>query len=1002
MKYNEISEINDNANDFPSVDEAIHFLNSTLFSSGLQSIPRTTGIFNRRPVPWWSNDCRIAHRTMRAAYSRYKRHNSEYYKIEFKKARANFRRVIKTARKDSWSNFVSSINSKTPLSLVWKKVRKISGKYTPPQPPVLKINGTNVADNQIVADTLANHFASVSKKDEGRPNANYRRREEQKPLNFNSNSEERYNLPFTQQEFDSSISSSKDSAPGPDNITYSMVAYSHMNTKKFILDIINRIYREHAFPTVWESATILPFNKPGKDKMLPCNYRPIALTSCICKLMEKMVNARLVWYLEKGNHLSPNQCGFRQMRSTSDALIRLEASICEAFAARKHHVTVFFDLEKAYDTAWRYGILKELHEIGLRGPLPLFIKAFLYRRTFQVRIGATLSTTLLQEEGVPQGSVISVTLFALSVNQLSKIIPPDVMHTFFVDDLSMSFAASHMPLAERRLQLAIDKVVKEAELRGFRFSQSKTVAVHFCHLRGHHPDPDLFLNGQRISCVEETRFLGVVFDNRLTWVPHFKQLKVKCLKALDILKVLSHTTWGADRSQLLRLYKALVFSKLTYGCEIYTSATERRLKTLNSIHHAGIRLSSGAFKSSPVESLLIDAGEISLDLHYQTLLARSWHRFQRIPNSLAYKTIKDRTYFPYYENHPKKPHPFSYRVELLSRKYNIPLQKIIPKKFSVIPPWTLPVVEPCFCFKQAKKEMSDVEIKSLFLDHSQQHDNCIPVFTDGTKSEAGVGFGVVFPGLERSGRLPNNSSIFTAELSAILRALKEILIQDPNEYIIYCDSKSVLQSLNHFNPAHPLILDILEWLIVAKRRGHNIEFCWVPAHVGIAGNERADQVAKSSIIDNIARNCPLPFRDIYPVIRNHINIAWQQYWDSLTDSNKKLREITSSISPWTYCFLPRRWETALCRLRIGHTRLTHGFLMENGHQPYCDDCIVPLSVKHFLTECPSFIEEREHYLGYGKDHNGQFVLSKILGKEGDFTNVGLFGYLTRLNILDKL
>ena len=70
--------------------------------------------------------------------------------------------------------------------------------------------------------------------------------------------------------------------------------------------------------------------------------------------MEKMVNARLVWYLERKGVISSAQCGFRRMRSCTDVLIRLEDSICKAFSSKQHHVTIFFDLEKAYDTAWRH------------------------------------------------------------------------------------------------------------------------------------------------------------------------------------------------------------------------------------------------------------------------------------------------------------------------------------------------------------------------------------------------------------------------------------------------------------------------------------------------------------------------------------------------------------------------------------------------------------------------------------------------------------------------
>ena len=96
------------------------------------------------------------------------------------------------------------------------------------------------------------------------------------------------------------------------------------------------------------------------------------------------------------------QTGFRKRRGTIDHLIRLETFI------RKQHLTaVFFDLEKAYDTTWKYGILRDLHNLGLRGRLPMFIKNFLFERTFRVRVGSTLSNSQHQEEGVPQGSILS-------------------------------------------------------------------------------------------------------------------------------------------------------------------------------------------------------------------------------------------------------------------------------------------------------------------------------------------------------------------------------------------------------------------------------------------------------------------------------------------------------------------------------------------------------------------------------------------------------------------
>ena len=92
----------------------------------------------------------------------------------------------------------------------------------------------------------------------------------------------------------------------------------------------------------------------------------------------------------------------------------------------------------------------------------------------------------------------------------------------------------------------------------FKFSQSKTVCVHYCQRRDLHPDPNLVLYKNPIPVKEETKFLGILLDSKLTFVPHIKGLKKKCLKALNLLCVVSSTDWGGDCIVLLRLYRALV------------------------------------------------------------------------------------------------------------------------------------------------------------------------------------------------------------------------------------------------------------------------------------------------------------------------------------------------------------------------------------------------------------------------------------------------------------
>jgi len=261
---------------------------------------------------------------------------------------------------------------------------------------------------------------------------------------------------------------------------------------------------------------VVPTPKPGKDTSNPTNCRPIALTSCFCKVMERMVNNRLVWYLERNIIISPTQSGFCKGRSTTDQLVRLESFVQEAFIQKQHATAIFFDLEKASDTTWKFGIVKDLHSAGLRGRLPLFIAGFLSDRKFEVRVGGGYSKPSVQETGVPQGSILSVTLFCLKISSIIKALCPGVECCLYVDDFVICYCSKHIHIIERHLQRCLNtgKLQEWADTNGFKFSTTKTVCFHFCCLRKLHPDPQLFLNGSPIPVIEEVRFLGVIFDKK--------------------------------------------------------------------------------------------------------------------------------------------------------------------------------------------------------------------------------------------------------------------------------------------------------------------------------------------------------------------------------------------------------------------------------------------------------------------------------------------------------
>ena len=409
----------------------------------------------------------------------------------------------------------------------------------------------------------------------------------------------------------------------------------------------------------------------------------------------------------KKNIITEFQSGFRDQRSTNDHLVRLETFIREAIIKKEHLVADFFDLEKAYDTTWKYGIMNDLQEIGLKGRLPIFVQNFLSNREFKVRVGSTLSEAHNQEQGVPQGSILSVTLFSLKINNIVKCLNPGVDCSLYVDDFLICYRYKNMNNIARQLQLNLNKIQKWSTENGFKFSKSKTVCMHFCHLRKAHNDPILTLDGPPIPVVEENKFLGVIFDRKLSFVPHIKQLKAKCQKALNLLRVVAHTDWGADRKVLLNLYRTIIRSKLDYGSIIYGSARKSYIKMLDPIHHQGLRLALGAFRTSPSESLLAEANEPSLYNRHLKLSIQFALKLKSNPSNPTYETVFEPQYKTLLENKPNMISSFGIGISSEFENMNLDLDNIADFKISDVPPWTVCQPRVLFSLHNDKKSKTD-------------------------------------------------------------------------------------------------------------------------------------------------------------------------------------------------------------------------------------------------------------------------------------------------------
>jgi hypothetical protein len=254
-----------------------------------------------------------------------------------------------------------------------------------------------------------------------------------------------------------------------------------ISAKIYILKLFNRIYKNREFPDEWRKSFLIPILKKGKDPKNPKNYRPIALTNCLCKLLEKIITKRLLWYLENNNLLSLFQ---RNNRCTLDNLTYLESFIMEAFADREYLISLFFDIEKAYDRTWRRLVLETMIKLGFKGEIVHFVNNFLQNRSFQVLLGNLKSTPRFLLNGLLQGSVISVVLFIIVINDIFQRINPSLQSIMYCDDLCVFLKGNCLSEMQLSLQDTLNKLQLWSSQTGFEFSHKKTVAMLFTRKYG--------------------------------------------------------------------------------------------------------------------------------------------------------------------------------------------------------------------------------------------------------------------------------------------------------------------------------------------------------------------------------------------------------------------------------------------------------------------------------------------------------------------------------------
>ena len=347
---------------------------------------------------------------------------------------------------------------------------------------------------------------------------------------------------------------------------------------------------------------------------------------------------------------------------------------------------------------------------------------------------------------------------------------------------------------------------------------------------------------------------------KLTWNAYIDHLLTKTKKNLNITKTISRLPWGMDSKTLIHISTAIVRSRLTYGQEVYFNAPKYLLDKLQSLDCKAIKISLGVPVHASNKEVYKTSGILPLN-EYRTLAAskfviKSCARENFIQNEINIRSDID---FPKRALNISSQKTIATYTQELIKTADIRKEQILKiPSHTPIPQWELTTPSVDISYSDITKDENINILSSIAKIHiSERYKSHLHIFTDGSLLDnncAGAAFVIPALKIERSFFLGKKFSIFTAELTAIMSALEYImeLRHTFPKIVIFIDLKSVLQVINSFNTKNrpDLVYRIYDLVHQISTRDSEIEFCWVPSHSSIRGNDMADRAAKKGAMNN--------------------------------------------------------------------------------------------------------------------------------------------------------
>ena len=907
-----------------------------ILKAAKETIPRGA---RRDYKPFWSDELQVLEDDLNEAREK---DASEASTIQLQQAKAKFLKTKLEAKRKSWREKTSSLNLEKDGKALWKLTKSLNEEDS--RGSTITLDEGGILFGKQAADCFAKTYAKASDLKVDVEQRRKARCEQQRRVR-NEKKNEGMTLPLSLQELNTAIKKlKKKKSPGPDGITNEMIIHLDTTARLKLLEIFNLSWEEGRVPQMWKEAIMIPIHKKGKDKTKSSSYRPISLTSCVVKTMERIVNRRLMFHLETGKNISEEQAGFRQFRSTEDQVTYLSQEIEDAFQEKKVLFATWIDLQKAFDKVWTDGLLVKAQRCGVGGRMYKWITSFLHNRKARVTVDGKLSRKFLLQHGVPQGGVISPTLFLIFIDDLIKKLPKGIKAALYADDLVMWCAEEYATTATYRMQEAVNVLAAWAKRWNVSINKDKSSTTLFTLTK--QQAGKIKLGDYPLKEDDEPTYLGVTFDKRQTWKPHLQEAETRARRKLALMRKLAGSTWGADERTLRTVYEGAVRPHLEYGSAAWSSASKSTLQSVDKVQNQALRLITGAMKTTPISAMEKVTG------------------VQPLQDRRNMKTLLQAEKFKCQLNHPMKAkvegcthnrikrESFVHQVKKLEREHlsQLPKQTIPPVLYHS-PPWEeTSIAKMTICTKIPHLSSSGTVADSIRCNEARAHcedmypqESWTQAYTDGSATKAvadgGAGIYILYPdGTVATESVPTGThcSNYKAEVQALLtasRMVKNTSRRECKQVVFLTDALSVLEALN--SGGEPELADSLKSLTET----HRVALQWIPAHCGIPGNEAADRLAKEGA-KKIQIEEDLGYLEKRTIIKSNFR---------------------KSPEGDDYHALTRDEQVVLLRLRTGHNRLNYHMCRKLKLAPStaCECQQGDQTTEHILQSCPKLSILRE-------------------------------------------